>query len=325
MTKKKVIPTEITKDEMEDALKRSGYLIEQRTFSVFERLNYYLETNPIYEDPEQHISREFDFKATKTIKNQETETEIQYLLFGECKNNPFPIVFFSSEVKADLVYREFTLNFTGLPSAYPNEKNEKGLFLLKDNRIALPRLLKLHLFHHYFKENPFTQYCTFQLKKNIEKNEWMATHDKNDNEDFKKLIDALHFEVNRNIFLSSYDTANNVDTIPFKNIIFYYPIMVFAGEMFEYNQQSNNTFLLKKTNHIKYKKSCIIGKGVKNYFIDVIKESYLESYLKMIYEEHSNILNEIIKNIDVIKKTIDSEKPKVNVFPSEMGKALDKF
>jgi hypothetical protein len=319
MSNSNKIPTEIKTEEILNALKRSGYLIEQRVFPIFGRLGYYLETNCVYEDPELKKSREIDFKASQIL--DDNGVEIQYILFGECKNNPFPIIFFSSNVIADLVYREFTLKYIGLPMDYPNEKNEQGPFII-NNRIPLSRLLKLNSFHHYFKENPCTQYCSFQYKKDLK--EWMAFHDPDHHDDFNKLINSLKYEKDRNFFNPPKD-AENKKNIPLKNIIFYYPVIVYAGDLFVCNQIINNVPVLEKTNHIKYKKQAIVSENEDNYFIDVIKESYLENYLKMIHEEHSRILNEITKNFDLIQRTIETEKPKVKAYESKFGKALEKF
>lgn len=310
MSNKKTIPPEIKKEEMIGALKRSGYLIEQRIYPILQRLDYYFETNPIYEDPEQHKAREIDFKAIRILKNK--EVEIQYILFGECVNNPYPIIFFSSKVMADLAYQELSLTFSGLPIVYPNENNSSTPFKLNDGRIPLSVLLKLRSSHHYFDEFPSTQYCSFQYKTKLE--EWMAFHDDSHHEDFKKLVDSIIFE--RNII------TKNIDIALLKNIVFYYPLIVLAGDLIECNQYKKSIPKLKKVNHIKFKKSCISKYGEEKFIIDVIKESYLENYLKMIHEEHSKILDEITKNIDLIKRTINSTRTKFGSFhDSDIGKS----
>ncbi|HUU87062.1 MAG TPA: hypothetical protein VMX17_04840 [Candidatus Glassbacteria bacterium] len=316
MSNAKKIPTEIKKEEMEDALKRSGYLIEQRIFPIFEKFKYYIETNTIYEDPVLKKSREIDFKAWHSVEDK--GVNIEFYLFGECINNPFPIVFFSNNVKSDEVYREFALKFTGLPDYYPNEKNEKGPFIINDE-LPLSHLLNLHSFHHYFQGFLSTQYCSFQYKKELK--EWMALHDPNHHDDFQKLTDSVSFEKNRILnYPMKVSSTNKI--APISNIVFFYPIMVVAGDLFECDQQVNNIPVLKESNHIKYKKTNLSYRFDEKYFIDVIKETYLDKYLMSILFEHSKILIEILKNIDVIKRTINSTRTNFRSFHnSDMGKS----
>jgi hypothetical protein len=52
------LPPTITIEEMKDALKRSGYLIEQRVEKIFAEYGYYVQTNPAFCDLLTGKSRE---------------------------------------------------------------------------------------------------------------------------------------------------------------------------------------------------------------------------------------------------------------------------
>lgn len=55
----------ITTKEMREAIKRSGYLLEQRAKTLLQRAGFSIEINSSYPDPKEGKSREFDIWAAK--------------------------------------------------------------------------------------------------------------------------------------------------------------------------------------------------------------------------------------------------------------------
>src|SRR5437867_26600 len=85
----------LSKQEMIDALKRSGYLIEGRlqTFISNDDPNWLIIPNECYPDPITQKSRELDLQALRGILLRDEPFTGKFLLnlFVECVNNPNPL------------------------------------------------------------------------------------------------------------------------------------------------------------------------------------------------------------------------------------------
>ncbi len=98
---------EITRNEMKDALSRSGYVMEQRIFPVLEEEGYYVQPNPVYPDPITGKSREYDFSALTADRLFKGEHDFLFTeIVGECINNTQPVVFFKAESPVQPLFYE---------------------------------------------------------------------------------------------------------------------------------------------------------------------------------------------------------------------------
>ena len=80
--------------EIVDALKRSGYLMEQEVATQLEALDFHVSTNMAYEDIEEGKSREIDVCAIKLVAhNEEKKLHAFVEIIAECKNSMNPFVF----------------------------------------------------------------------------------------------------------------------------------------------------------------------------------------------------------------------------------------
>lgn len=85
-----------THQEILDAVKRSGYLMEQDIASVLENDGYTVATNSAFSDTDNEISREVDILARKKVYESESnKIKVFVELICECKNNQNPFVFIS--------------------------------------------------------------------------------------------------------------------------------------------------------------------------------------------------------------------------------------
>jgi hypothetical protein len=88
----------ITTSQMKEAIQHSGYLLEQRVEPIIKNSGYYVETNPIFRDPDTDKSREIDISALAGVGVYRKEGSFIFPnLLCECENNFQPIVFFTSE------------------------------------------------------------------------------------------------------------------------------------------------------------------------------------------------------------------------------------
>ena len=80
--------------EIVDALKQSGYLMEQEVATQLEALDFHVSTNLAYEDIEERKSREIDVSAIKKVAHNEEKNLSAFVeIIAECKNSTNPFVF----------------------------------------------------------------------------------------------------------------------------------------------------------------------------------------------------------------------------------------
>ncbi len=80
--------------EIVDALKRSGYLMEQEVATQLEALNFHVWTNWAFQDVDEGKSREIDVRAIKQVAhNEEKKLSAFVEIIAECKNSTNPFVF----------------------------------------------------------------------------------------------------------------------------------------------------------------------------------------------------------------------------------------
>jgi hypothetical protein len=108
----------IAPEEMIDALKRSGYLIESRLINILADHDYYTYPNETYPDPTTGKSREIDLFASsyRTVENLYLQNaslmiDVTHDLIIECANNPQPAVFFKrTEKKKFTIFGKYRFN-----------------------------------------------------------------------------------------------------------------------------------------------------------------------------------------------------------------------
>src|SRR6266478_604268 len=121
----------ITVPEMEDALTRSGYLLESRIERMLTSINYDVTPSWTYPDPETGKTRELDMVALGDQwmdRGAEEESKhvfhwIKYELFIECVNNPQPVVFFTKE-DAHAKNNAWSIRYAGQPTEVNTEGGE---------------------------------------------------------------------------------------------------------------------------------------------------------------------------------------------------------
>lgn len=279
----------ISISEMVQAIKNSGYLIEQRVESIIEEFGYYVETNPAYPDPDTGKSREFDLSpiAGKQVFKKESGFIFINLLL-ECENNKQPIVFFESHSPVSFLnYQD--LKIVGIP-----------VKIHKDGEYeSLQDFFSFDKFHHYCKGTFSTQYCSFHKRDN--KSPWLALHEESQHGSFTSLINALEFSVKEmyeNWVLPEKDEKEPL------NLTLFYPVMVFQGELYVASQESRKVRLVPK-DHVQFRKEFHSSKYNDTYQIDVVRERYLKKYLSMVEKEADAFATRLKRKKKVITLSVD--------------------
>ena len=108
------LPT-ISNQEIEGALRRSGYLIEYRVEEVLRTACYQVSANSSYPDPVTLKAREFDISATGYTNIRSHKDMLFSILLIECVNNSYPMAFISKDPEVETVH-VYEIVFSGLPA-----------------------------------------------------------------------------------------------------------------------------------------------------------------------------------------------------------------
>lgn len=281
-------PPKITHDQIRDAVRRSGYLLEYRIEQVLGRSGYAVEANQAYPDPFTGKSRELDISAiTPEFITSDYRNIIWPRLLVECVNNPQPIGFFTKTPNAPTAHI-YDLKFSGLPV-----KIKKGKYWTK-----LSDFLDMEGYHHHCKGRIATQYCSFTPKKNTNPVEWLAQHEDMHFDSFNKLCFALNYDIDEHY---SHARLRGKETI---NVQMYYPILVVSGEIINI-MPTRKELKLRATNHIHYVQSYVTNGKEQRYHIDVVTEKYLPRLLGLIDREAKKAVRLIRRRKVPFQNSID--------------------
>jgi hypothetical protein len=276
---------QIKKEEMIEALTRSGYLIESRLLGTLSNLEYQLYPNETYPDPTTSKSREIDiygvsYRTTHNLRlNRPLLIDIQHSFAIECINNPQPAVFFRRSDK-----KKFTIFGRFLFNKVEQETTEDVNGADFDFNMFTTKSKKFH----YNQIDRCSQYCSFTLKKSAgdkKKREWMASHPDALYDTFNKLYDFIRHRHLR--------TDEWLEKNPFYQYEVFlnlkYPVIVLQGEIFEAFEEKGE-LKVQKMNHIIFEFNKY-DDHQSNLLIDVVTEDYFGKYLELVNRDMIHFKN----------------------------------
>jgi len=295
----------ISAKDMREAIQRSGYLLEQRIEPILAEQGYYVQTNPVFPDPDTGKSREIDISALSARRIYKKGYDFIFpVLLCECENNPQPVVFFTKESPLSFMFHE-EIKVSGIPVR----------FWQKGGYVSLSEFAGMEKFHHYCKGSIATQYCTFHLPKRA-KSSWIALHNEEQHDTFNSLLKVLDYEIAQHF--DSWYAPERVDEEV--NVQVYYPLLILQGSLYSATLKDNR-LSLRGLKHVQFRKQLFLTRRneVETYQIDVITEEYLPAYLRIVDSEvervrkvfqrkKSDVLISIEKIVDEVKKL--KKKPK---------------
>lgn len=285
-------PIKIRRSEMLSAIRKSGYLLEQRVFPVLERSGYYVDPNPAFKDSNTGKSREYDFRAMSAIKVFREEYEFLYtFVIGECMNNDQPVVFFETNPIVNFLFCD-DLRCAGIPLYFADPE--------EDGDVSLQDFFRLDKFHHYCNGLYSTQYCNLKLKsKGV--SEWMAWHDEEHHSIFNSLINATEFETGQ--WFANWVLPDE-DKEEFFELKLFYPLLILRGDLFTC-KQSKNRPILTKQQHVQFRREVARGNSSETYHIDVIVESYVPKYLEILDKESDALVRRLRRKKRDVRNAIE--------------------
>jgi hypothetical protein len=277
----------ISQEAMREAIARSGYLLEQRIKPKIERQGYFVETNQAYPDPQTGVSREYDISAMGGVRLFRGRYDFLFpCILCECENNSIPVVFFETVSPITFLFH-MDVKCSGVP-----------VKLWKNGEwVPISFELGFEKFHHYCRGKIATQYCSFVKKGD----RWIATHLDPQHQTLNKLVDALEAIITEHYNSWRLPTKGEKEPI---NIQLYYPLLVVQGDLY-LAKQSRRGLKMRKVRHVQFRRELWSAQKKATYHIDVIHESFLSAYLKIVEKEVEAVKRRFVKRRKSVQKSID--------------------
>ena len=156
-----------------DALKQSGYLMEQEVATQLEALNFHVWTNWAFQDIDEEKSREIDVRAIKQVAYNEKKRLAAYIeIIGECKNSTNPFVFIGRpKNQTDSLYPPQELVFP-VANYEARKKTGEGGFQVRE-KPAFFHLGFDKVHHDFTRDTKAVQFCRIDRTKG---KSWHANH-----------------------------------------------------------------------------------------------------------------------------------------------------
>ena len=316
-----------TRTEIKDAILRSGYLLETRIEELLRKKWGFVEANSVYVDSITGKTRELDIYTLRADKAGPNDFDFLFTsLLIECVNNPYPLICFIKEPLMGLL-QHYNVKIAGLPTkilqaAIPKKKKVESNKKEQKDEDPWQRLsdyLEMDKYHHYCMGKIATQYCSVAPKKSGSKQEWLALHEGNHFDTFRKLCDATEYHIKK-----YYDDWTFIDEKEKLNLTFYYPVLIIQGELLEATPKLRSVSL-RKSKHIQFQFSDIINGRETIYHVDIIQEKHLKTYLEQIEKEIMQTVRLLRRRHKVVRVSMDKiiEQAKKEKTPGKIRSVFD--
>lgn len=280
-------------DDIKQVLENtSGYPFELsilRRVENYEKYGYWVQANYSFEDQDTGEARELDFHATKaeTVSLQKDEFVFTTIL-GSCKANKYPCVFFT---------RDLPLSGYRLNSDIPIAGCPLEIFSTdSDDSEGIHLYFQLHRLLHIAKAQTISsQFCELVWKAS----KWEVQSEVVFKNTYIPILKVISNEIEERNKSSKPKIG---ESSPEYTII--YPLIIMKGPIYEYYSPPSGDTILRETNHIVFTRHYESEKVKCYYAVDVIHESYLESYLDMINNELKRFVNLVRRHKKVLVQSI---------------------
>lgn len=286
----------MTITEMTNALKSSGYLLENRILNKLTERYCYIQSNIMYKDPITSISREIDMlvdtNSSYSFKGKRNIFACSYLVM-EIIDNKYPIAFFKNKsYSPDDPYFDDKVRIVTTP------KNKQNEYEVLENICIVD-------FYHSSRVNSSTQYCSFIEKKNKSKNKddidnsekWMAYHPDELNEVFKKLMHFIDKETEERQKYFDQDNLNSDGKIDEDyRCFFFQPVLLIKDDLYEIDILEND-INISKSEYLTFNYSLHYKDKPSFLSIDIITEKYLYDYLDIINDDCRSVVERLKKEL----------------------------
>ncbi len=257
-----------------EELQKTGYPTEIVSASVMQQRGWTVIHNPSYLDDSEGRSREFDIRAYRQWRLDASGKKftIGVYLITECKKSEKPWVFF-------ITPEEY--KFSPLGELIKNHIEGRHVFTGRYQNLGESVISDdvLRKFHHYFQKQNLAR--TFH--------EPFKGQEKADRS--QMIYSAVMSSIKATLFHQRDRPAAGWLGI-------YYPLIIFDGDLFEAQVAPNKVIKLSPSNHIQLlfnymlptsSEKASIWESQQKFIVDVVRENYLDQFLKVIEDEHETL------------------------------------
>jgi hypothetical protein len=246
-----------TEDDILEAVRREGYLLDQEVGTVLEDEGFHVQTSWPFEDPDEGESRELDVWAVKRIIHDGPVT-LFVELFCECKSNvDRPLVF--------LTRRKGQIDATVNPEHFHFPHNHYQRRTSANSYSVLPpfQYLEIAKYHYWFRADQ----KAVQFAKIVrERDKWRAQHDGLYNGLLLPLAKAINYR--RQIAWQGH-----------ASVVIGVPIVVSKSNLYEIDSGQLELIVTKKT-HVSFLRSLQATNVKGAYIVDFVSFDGLKLYLE---------------------------------------------
>ena len=196
----------ITDQEILDAIKRSGYLLESRIVKMLDEAGYWVQPNYVMKDPITGKGREIDIivEPSPWQSPHSGSVTVKTTFIIEVVNYNSPLVFFTAKTDCDM-----SDMFDGIKFITSGKVNLFDFDILERYKGLKQR------------GSAFMQYCAFEKKSG--NNSWMAYHPEDLYSSFQKFFYYISDELDR------WEQPRPASIDQYNRIFFWQPIICTAG------------------------------------------------------------------------------------------------
>lgn len=254
-----------TTEDILQAIKATGFLMEQRVATCLEALGFYAWTGYPFEDPEQSKSREIDVRGYRQIIQNANRLLVEIELLCECKSNEHPFVFITRTKGGHDKRRFWPVQYV-LPYDQYEVRSDKVV-----KSVSGFRHFDFYKYHYYDQqEQKAVQFCKIVR----DKNRWEANQG--------GIYDAIFYPLAKAVLARK--KASEVVRRPSSRdgcvtISLIMPIVVLHGKLFNIDSMTED-LVVTETSHITFVRD-LTSKIVSGQFlIDFTTEDGLEDFVK---------------------------------------------
>jgi len=281
--------------EMERAVKRSGYLLEQEVATILKQKGLFTTPNYAFRDIETDMSKEIDIEALdgNLFRRSDFFEGVWTHFFVEVKNITPLICFTQREINT--IYTAGNLQFAGLP---------ENIWVKRNEGILLSDFLKIEKFHHYYSTDRIaSQFCVVSEKRSSDKREpsYIASHHLTGN---RNLYEELVLPLVKVVISEKDRIEKDWEFDPREepiNLHFYYPIAVVSG-LFECYMGGRKP-AYKKVHRINFIRRYESKKISGDFRIDICDRRGFGELINDIQKETNRIIEKIKRRKELFRRS----------------------
>lgn len=253
-------------EEIIDALRKSGYLMEQEVASQLEAFDFHVFPNQAFEDIEEGKSREIDVVARKRVAHSEESKLSAFVeIVAECKNNTNPFIFIgrpknqTDNLRAPQEYV--------FPLESYEAQEEPGTIRRRTSYKSPFFHLGFDKVHYdYAKDMKAVQFCRIYRKGK----EWQANHG--------GLYDSIFYPIAKAVTSSKQEQVDFNRSSDWGCFWFIFPMVIVSGDIYYVDSTIPNP-VPESRGHVNFKRQIQSEKLNGVFAVDFVRQDQIGAFV----------------------------------------------